>query len=295
MDDDDVPLSALASKTPKIDDGASLASLVGAGAAKPGRPVAGGPPKLARSSSNVGAPQGRAKGKGKGKRARGSSSSSSSSSDSSSSDSDDGKPRAMKGAMKASKPMQKKKGLKRNSSELQRAGTEEDFNDNGGGAVKKKDRTFKEQLVADLLCRWWYALPDWPPEDQHYEAKLLERNLRKVRVAEWEWLPEEDSKGLRKCYELSQFRGCFRDSKGQLIDLRPMESCPCQKNFMNMDIPTLYSLLVKAYEGQLEDLKNSRYNEDKLRMELKTTLTRVKEKAYQSQQLSGGSRSGQKV
>jgi len=291
--DDDAPLSALA-KGPKFDDDTPLASLadVGksragpkAGAKAGGSPAAKGPPK---GSPKAGAAAGKGKGRGKGtptkRKGSSSSSSSSDSDDSSSSDSDDkSKPKGKKPIVKGKKPKL-----------LQKAQTAEDgleAND-GGGAVKKRDRTVKEQVAADLLCRWWYALPDWPPQDNAlYQAALAKRSFRKVTIEEWEWVPEEKD-GLKKCYELSQFRGLFRASNGDLIDVRPQETCPCYANFVKKDLPELYDLLVSALENQMKELKKSKYNETQLEQELKVKLTSTREKAYQAKQLSGAAKKG---
>jgi len=158
-------------------------------------------------------------------------------------------------------------------------GEEEAFDH--GGAVKKKERMPKEEAVSQLLCRWWYSLPDWPPqEESYYQEKLSAQKLKKVRIEEWEWLDDVDKEGRTKVYELSQFRGVFRGAKGELIDLRPQETCPCYKNLMAWDMVKLYDNLVKAYENQLEDLKNSKYPEGKLEAVLKADLNKYRQKLH---------------
>lgn len=276
-DDDEVSLATLASKPPKtIDDNASLASLVAprkpAGA--PAKPARVSKPGAPAPSPQAGAAPG--KGKGKGKRKKPDSGSSSSSSSSSSSDSDDAKP-LRKGPMKARASVAKK--VKKLAQGGTGDGEEETFDH--GGAVKKKERMPKEDVVATLLCRWWYVLPDWPPqEESYYQARLSEQNLKKVHIQEWEWLEDQDKDGKWKVYELSQFRGVFRGAKGELIDLRPKETCPCFKNFMTWDMVKLYGLVVKAYEKQLEDLKNSKYKEVKLEAQLKADLNKYRQKLH---------------
>mmetsp|Transcript_3318 Transcript_3318/g.9408 ORF Transcript_3318/g.9408 Transcript_3318/m.9408 type:complete len:272 (-) Transcript_3318:215-1030(-) len=266
--DDDAPLSALA-KAPKFDDDTPLVSLAGIG----GKPKTG--PRLSSSPGKVG--QAKAKGRAKKQDSGSSSSSSSSGSSSSGSDSD-----TKKGGVK--KLIQKSQKLKL----LRKLQTEETVVEDGGGAVKKKDRSPKEALVADLLCRWWYVFPDWPPsEEEYYQAELQKRSLRKVSMEEWEWLPELDEKGRRKVYELSQYRGMFRNSAGELIDVRPHETCPCYANFMKKDVKELWELLVVAYQKQLEDLKNSCYNEEKTEADLQVLLLKAREKAHQAKQVVG--------
>jgi len=189
----------------------------------------------------------------------------------------------------SSEPEAKKKVVapKKKAKIVQTAQTDE-MEDDGGGAVNKRNRTSKEQAVAELLCRWWYVLPDWPPvDDAYYKAELAKRQFRKVSIGEWEWVAEEDSSGNKKVYELSQFRGLFRASNGDLVDVRPKDTCPCYTNLMKKDLPEVYDLLVTALENQMKDLKNSNYNEKQLEAELKVKLTSIRDKAYQARQLSG--------
>jgi hypothetical protein len=275
MSDDDAPLCSLAKKAPSFDDDTPLASLANdkkAKAAKPGG-VPGGT-KPASKPSNVG------KGTGKGKKRP----KSDSSSDSSSSDSSSSSVRRKRRPKKALSNLSQKKKL------IDRSGTTEEFED-GGGAVKKRDRSTKEQVVADLLCRWWYALPDWPPQDEAYYApKLADKKLRKVEVQEWEWVSEVNEEGCKKVYELKQFKGIFRDAQGNLHDLRPMDTCPCYTTMIKKDNSALCDLLVLALEGQLKDLKSSKYNEEKFEMELKARLSRARNQAMQAKQMDGGAR-----
>lgn len=144
-------------------------------------------------------------------------------------------------------------------------------------ASRKQSRGAKERVVAELLCRWWYALPEWPPQDEkYYEEKLQEKGLRKVKVELWEWVPEHDESGRRKVYELTQYKGLFRNSAGDGIDLRPQETCPCFNNLMKKDLIELQDLLVKAYENQYKDLDNSKYEEKLLKREIMASLVRAR-------------------
>jgi len=264
--DDEMPLTALAAKTVKkssFDDDMPLARLATPGGVK-ARP-------LARPSTSSQVPKaGTAKGKTRKREESSSSSSSSDTYSTSSSDSGDKKARMKKARTRL---LAKK-----------RAQQEDDGADN---AIKKKDRTPKEQVVVDLLCRWWYAMDDWPPNDpKYYEDELAKRNLRRVSVQEWEWVADTDDKGRSKVYELSQFKGIFRRADGEKVDLRPMETCPSYTNFMKKDLPELYSLLVKAYENQIKDLVNSKYDEAALRETLTTGLSKIREKSQQASQMS---------
>eukprot|EP00933_Yihiella_yeosuensis_P028268 TRINITY_DN22089_c0_g1_i1.p1 TRINITY_DN22089_c0_g1~~TRINITY_DN22089_c0_g1_i1.p1 ORF type:complete len:320 (-),score=109.86 TRINITY_DN22089_c0_g1_i1:191-1150(-) len=316
MADDDVPLAALAGKAPKtksLDDELPLASLLGGGKAqaKPKDPKAGGvkpaapvmapkmapvatkppaaPPKPAAAAQK---PAAAVPGKAKavptnGKRKQESSSSSSSSDSSDSDDSEEEKKKSSKQA-KRSKLMK----MKKKASTASLGEEAEPQESTAHMAVKQRDRTAKQKLAAELLCRWWYALPVWPPEDEaFYQEKLAEKKLRQVTIQEWEWVNEEDSNGRRKVYQLSQFRGVYRDSAGDMHDLRPQESCPCYANFMKKEMHELYGLLVTAYEEQLKQLlanpKTAKDVKAKIEKEIRVCLTRYKDKAAQAKSMSG--------
>lgn len=132
-------------------------------------------------------------------------------------------------------------------------------------------------MVADLLCRWWYVLPDWPPADFDY-AKALERNnLRVVTLDRWEEEPDKNSKGMMKCYALTQYEGVYRDADGTLRDLRPKEGKPCFTEFMGKTEKELKSLIVAAIQAQLAILENSneRYVDETI-VDLKDKLKKYK-------------------
>lgn len=259
--DDDVPLAALAAKgptkTPKLDDDTPLASLAKGSPAAAGKKP-GAVPVKGRPSGGGAA----TKPKAKIAKKKGGSSSSSSSSDTSSS---------------SSRPLRKKAAAKKGA--VKKKVSQEDMDDNLDNAVKNKNRTQKQQIVADLLCRWWFSTPylqtDWPPQEQsYYVSKLTEMKYRIVSIQEWEWVPEEDEKGRKKVYELTQFRGVFRNSEGGLVDARPKETCPCYSNFYAKETPTLLDMLLSAYENQLKELlAKSKYNTDAAAGHIKGKLT----------------------
>ena len=89
-----------------------------------------------------------------------------------------------------------------------------------------QNRTLKEQLVAGILCRWWYVMPEWPPAGYDYPSRLAGANLRTVPLDRWEDEPDHDKAGRLKCYALSQYPGLFRDATGKLNDMRPIEGKP---------------------------------------------------------------------
>jgi len=282
--DDDAPLSSLASA--KFDDDTPLSFL----AAAPKAAKAGGKGGGKAAPSRAGAKAGAGKAKSTAlvvKRKRGDDESSSNS-DSSSSDSDSSSEEGGGGAPKKKKITQGKRlaSFKKKQSSGDVTADKGEEEDTEQYVVNTRVRTPKMQAVADLLCRWWYVLPDWPPQDQaFYQPELEKRKLRQVTITEWEWVPEEDSHGRRKVYELSQFRGLFRDSTGNLHDLRPQETCPCFANMMKKELPDILDLLVTAYENQLKDLEKSTYNEEKLKKDLLVKLTRLKNKSYQAKQV----------
>jgi len=249
---------AMTSSAPKINDDAPLACL--------SKPPKSSPPSgtksLKRKASNV----------------SGDSSSSSSSGDNSSK----GSNAPLAAGRKKAAP-KRKLGQRRPTLTAQNTmGTEDpDAGDDGGGAVKKRERSSKEEVVAALLCRWWYAEEylekGWPPvEEEFYLAELAKRKYRKVTIQEWEWVPDVDNDGNKKVYELSQFRGVFRNSEGDLVDCRPKETCPCYNNFMKKDLALLCQMLVSAYENQLKDLANCRYPSEKLQHDLKGSINKTR-------------------
>jgi len=166
---------------------------------------------------------------------------------------------------------------------LERQQTNEEAFLDDGGAVKARARSSKEAVVAKLLSRWWfmdeYRETDWPPSDPaFYEGRMAEQKLRKVSIEEWEWAPEMDGAGKRKVYEMSQFRGLFRNSTGDLVDLRPKDTCPCQNMFMQKDIKKLCGMLINAYENQLGEVQECRYKKqaEVITNDLKSQITKTR-------------------
>lgn len=141
------------------------------------------------------------------------------------------------------------------------------------GSFDPHNRTKKEKLVAQLLIRWWYVLPDWPPADYNYEEELKKRKLKLVPLEEYEDEEDIDKNGFRKVYEISAFPGIFRDALGNAYDLRDKETCPCFNNLIKKSDHELLELICQAIKNQIECLKNSVYdesvNEKRLEKELK--------------------------
>ncbi|EER11648.1 uncharacterized apicomplexan-specific serine rich low complexity protein, putative [Perkinsus marinus ATCC 50983] len=120
---------------------------------------------------------------------------------------------------------------------------------------KKINRSEKEQLVSEVLCRWWYAMPPWPPLDYDYEKELNRRGFRIVTLQDWEEEADLDKEGRAKVYALSQFPGIYRAYDRRLIDVRPNEGKPSFNNLMNSTTDKLKALLREAIKNQLAELR----------------------------------------
>ncbi|OII78189.1 hypothetical protein cand_035180 [Cryptosporidium andersoni] len=142
--------------------------------------------------------------------------------------------------------------------------------------VPRRDRDRKQILVAAVLCRWWHALPDWPPPDMDYNIELQKNKLRLVDIDDWEDAVDIDDNGYAKVYQLSNYPGVFRDYKGVAHDLRPIENKPCYSNLIKMDEDKLYDLLITALRNQIKTLQSqSIYSETALIEELEKELFEV--------------------
>ncbi|KAK1442300.1 hypothetical protein BgAZ_403300 [Babesia gibsoni] len=136
-----------------------------------------------------------------------------------------------------------------------------------------KERSDKDILVAKLLCRWWYVLPDWPPANYNYHDKLEANRLKCYSVKEFEDHENVDSNGYRKCYQISAFPGVFRDFKGIAYDLRPEEGKPCYNNMIKKSESELIDLIKAAINKQISLLNSSKYDESELIKQLKRELS----------------------
>ncbi|CAE7539812.1 unnamed protein product, partial [Symbiodinium pilosum] len=153
----------------------------------------------------------------------------------------------------------------------------------GGGEIPAprtdRDRNAKQKLVAKLLCRWWYVLPDWPPKDFDYNAALAAQGYRKVPVEAFELEPDEDDQGLRKAFPVSGgFKGLYRNQQGSLIDVRPVTGRPSYDQLMLRATSELHRLVVLAYTRQLEDLDSKPHlpaAELEMRQQLRQELTKA--------------------
>ena len=152
----------------------------------------------------------------------------------------------------------RKRKIESSESEDEEEDDEATGNQNEVKVLKQvQNRTLKEQLIADILCRWWYVLPEWPPANFDFGAALEKAGLRLVTLERWEDEPDEDKAGRVKCYALTQFKGLYRDAKGLMQDLRPKEGKPCFSNLVSKGEKELQSLLCEALKRQIEVLSAS--------------------------------------
>jgi hypothetical protein len=49
----------------------------------------------------------------------------------------------------------------------------------------------------------------------------------------------EESKGLKKVFQIESYEGVYKDAEGNIHDLRPQDSMPCLLNFQKMPLQEL--------------------------------------------------------
>jgi len=49
----------------------------------------------------------------------------------------------------------------------------------------------------------------------------------------------EESKGLKKVYQIESYEGVYKDAEGNIHDLRPLDSMPCLSNFQKLPLKEL--------------------------------------------------------
>lgn len=122
----------------------------------------------------------------------------------------------------------------------------------------------KSSLIHQLLTRWWYVLPHWPPEDFDPKTFLQENKLRLIALSDWKKEVNVDENNFIKCTELPGFKFVYVDYLGKTHDFRPKENKPCYNSFKAMPEKKLYELTIKAYKAQIDDLtKNTNIDNDK--------------------------------
>ena len=145
-------------------------------------------------------------------------------------------------------------------------------------------RDSKQKLIARVLCRWWYALDSWPPEDFDYASELQRRRYKTVPLDHWEAEDDVDKNGFTKVYPIPHYSGIYRDPKGNAIDIRPLKGKPCYLTMSLLSELELTKLLCKALTNQLSCVENSPYaNTEKevlnrLKSELKAELSEAQER-----------------
>ena len=131
----------------------------------------------------------------------------------------------------------------------------------------------KKYYVHQLLQRWWYSLPMWPPENYDTSEKLRENNLRLVEEKNWKKEAEINSDNCKKCLELPGYKYVYLTKDGKVYDFRPEEGKPTFNNLMKLSDIELHQHIVNALRNQLDQLeKNNFLSEKKLRTKIKNEL-----------------------
>ena len=131
----------------------------------------------------------------------------------------------------------------------------------------------KKYYVHQLLQRWWYALPKWPPENLDVSEKLRENKLRLVEEKNWKKEIELNSDDYIKCIELPGYKYVYITKEGKIYDFRPQEGKPSFNNLMKLSDIELHQYIVTALKNQLNDLeKNNFFSEKKLRNDIRYQL-----------------------
>ena len=131
----------------------------------------------------------------------------------------------------------------------------------------------KKYFVHQLLQRWWYALPPWPPDDYDPGEKLKENKLRLVNEKNWKKEVEVNSDNFKKCVELPGYKYVYVTKEGKVYDFRPQEGKPSFNNLMKLSDIELHQYIVKALQNQLNDLqKKNFFSEKELKMNIKKQL-----------------------
>jgi hypothetical protein len=120
-----------------------------------------------------------------------------------------------------------------------------------------KERSPKQAIVAKILCRWWYVMPPWPPEDFDFDATLRSAGFRRVPVEAFDFELDVDDHGLKKVFAVSGgYVGLYRTEQGRLVDARPVEGKPSYDQLMVKSTPELHKMLLTAFSNQLKELES---------------------------------------
>lgn len=93
--------------------------------------------------------------------------------------------------------------------------------------------TVKGKMIQKLQCRWWYAI-EWPAKE----------DVEKALPYGYEML--DGYPGVSICTK--------GDDIGKMLDRRNHRTSPCFKNLKAKDCEELKELLIRALEGQQEEL-----------------------------------------
>ncbi len=89
-------------------------------------------------------------------------------------------------------------------------------------------------MVKEVSIRWWYALPEWPPVDFDYSAKLKELGYR-VLDAEKFKLEADTVNGLQKCVAVDGYKGVYKSKTVILIVTLETDRRPTQRLSTNTE------------------------------------------------------------
>jgi len=124
-----------------------------------------------------------------------------------------------------------------------------------GKNSEDKGTNLRLEVISDILARWWFVLPMWPPVNHDYAKVLESQGYREVAIKDWLTSKERDDHGLYKVYQLTNFEGVFRNSAGKMLDMRPKKSCPCYANLNQLPMVKLIDIVIRALENQILVLK----------------------------------------
>ena len=146
------------------------------------------------------------------------------------------------------------------------------------GNISKKLENNHSKLVNELLCRWWYALPHWPPENHDISLKLKENKLRLINIQDWKKESKYDENGFEKCFELPGYKYILLDSNGKTYDFRPQEGKPTYNNLIKLPRKKICGLLIKALQNQLSEInQRKKVSEFELKQNIKNKLLQAQE------------------
>ncbi|KRX04120.1 hypothetical protein PPERSA_08335 [Pseudocohnilembus persalinus] len=122
----------------------------------------------------------------------------------------------------------------------------------------------RDELIYDVLIRWWYCMPEWPPKNYDYQSKLIKLQLKPYEYKNFRNAKDIDQNGFKKVYYIEGYEGCYKDKDGNFIDLRPVEGKPCYSEFKKKTDAELKQMLKAALEEQIKQLEQYLKDSDDL-------------------------------